>query len=228
MANESDPQSTASRSLRGNQVGLMAGVFLLLGLSIGYVIPASQPAASVFQGGIQPAERSPAGNAMGARMPGAAEIRHMADQQAAPLLAQLKSDPANIALLTRVGAIYHISQQFGEAASYYDKALQVDPRNVPIRTRLASSLFRGGDVDGAIAQLNVALSYDPKDANALYDLGVIRLEGKGDGRGAVAVWQELLKANPNLSRDRKAAVLEQIAHVRSAMGNEYRMEKAAR
>ena len=152
----------------------------------------------------------------------------MADQQAAPLLAQLKNDPANIALLTQIGAIYHISQQFGEAASYYDKALKVDPRNVPIRTRLASSLFRAGDADGAIAQLNVALSYNPKDANALYDLGVIRFEGKGDSTGAVAAWQQLLKSNPNLSKDRKAAVLQRIAQVRSSMSNEYGTERAAR
>lgn len=228
MATESGPQSATSRSLRGSQVGLMAGVFLLLGLSIGYVIPASQPVASASQAEIQPAPRSPAGSTAGARMPTAEEIRHMADQQAAPLLAQLKNDPANIAVLTQVGAIYHISQQFREAASYYDQALKVDPRNVPIRTRLASSLFRAGDADGAIAQLNVALSYSPKDANALYDLGVIRFEGKGDSRGAVAAWQQLLKSNPNLSKDRKAAVLQRIAHVRAATGQEYETEKAAR
>lgn len=218
MANQAIPQSGGSGWLRSRQVGMMAAVFLLVGMTIGYLIPASQQAPSAAEASAQPAGLAPAPVSMGStRMPTLDELRHMADQQAAPLLMQLKNDPVNITLLTQVGAIYHISHQFKEAAGYYDRALRIDPRNVPIRTRLASSLFRGGDADGAIAQLTQALSYDPTDANALFDLGVIRLQAKGDARGAVAAWQQLLKSNPQLSADRRTAVLKQIAEVRSSM-----------
>jgi cytochrome c-type biogenesis protein CcmH/NrfG len=61
-------------------------------------------------------------------------------------------------------------------------------------------------VDGAISQLQQALHYDPKDANALFNLGMIKWQGKQDGKGALAAWQELLKSNPQLSADRKATV----------------------
>jgi cytochrome c-type biogenesis protein CcmH/NrfG len=164
---------------------------------------------------------------MGAkRMPTLAEMKQMADRQAAPLLEKLRSDPNNSALLVQVGAIYHTSHQFQEAAVYYGRAVAADPRNVANRTKLASSLYRGGDVDGAISQLNQALSYDPKDANSLFDLGMIRLQGKQDGKGALAAWQQLLKSNPQLSPERKATVQKLMADVLTTLADQHRIEGA--
>jgi len=51
-----------------------------------------------------------------------------------------------------------------------------------------------------LAQLQQSLTYEPKDANALFNLGMIRWKGKNDPAGAVAAWQELLKTNPKLGR----------------------------
>jgi len=164
--------------------------------------------------------QSPHGGAMGGRLPSLDEMKQMADSKAAPLLAKLKSDPNNTVLLDQVGAIYHSTHQFKQAASYYDKAVQVDPKNISLRIKLAISLYRSGDVDGAIAQLNRALSIDPKDANALFDLGMIKLQGKQDSKGALAAWQQLLKTNPQLSPDRKATVQKLMASVQSAAGDQ--------
>jgi len=169
-------------------------------------------------------DAAPATHAAGAAASGPAhtprQMKEMADRQAAPLLEKLKSDPNNVALLTQVGAIYHVAQQFTEAASWYGRALQIEPRNVALRTRLASSLYRNGDVDGALAQLDQGLHYEPNDANSLFDLGLIKLNGKGDSKGALAAWQKLLKTNPQLSTDRKDVVQKQIAGVLTMMGDQ--------
>jgi len=74
--------------------------------------------------------------------------------------------------------------QFKEAASYYGKSVQADPKNWACAPCWRHSLFRQRP-DGALAQLNQALTYDPKDANALFDLGMIRLQGKKDPK---ALW----------------------------------------
>ena len=166
------------------------------------------------------------GGATGREMPGPGHMQQMADKQAAPLLEKLKSDPNNSALLSQVGAIYHTTHQFKQAADYYEKALQADPKNVAIRTKLASSLFRMGDADGAIAQLNQALSYDAKDANALFDLGIVKLNGKQDGKGALAAWQRLLKSNPQLSAERKATVQKLMAAVMTTLSDQNGIEGA--
>lgn len=154
-------------------------------------------------------------------------MKQMAEKQAEPLLSKLKADPNDTALLLQAGAIYHGNHQFKEAAVYYGKALQNDPGSNAIRTKLVSSLYRSGDVDGAIAQLNQGLANDPTDPDSLFNLGMIRLQAKGDGKGAVAAWQQLLKSNPNLSLERKAEVQRLMADVMTTLGEQHRPRGAA-
>jgi cytochrome c-type biogenesis protein CcmH/NrfG len=193
----------------------MAVISLVVGLAIGYLFRGSQSPAPPAQpvAAAQPA--APAG-AMGgppAQMPTLDQMRQMADKKAAPLLEKLKTDPTNTDLLTQTANIYLSTHQFKEAASYFDKVLQLDPKNVPIRTQMASCLFYSNDVDGAISQLQQSLQYSPKDANALFNLGMIKWQGKKDSQGALAAWQQLLKSNPGLSPERKATVQKIMADV---------------
>ena len=228
MTNEPATAATSSESSPWTRVYLKAAICLVVGLAVGYLLRGSRSSASSVLPAASVAKSSVRAGAMGAReMPGGAgHMQQMANKQAAPLLERLKSDPNNSALLIQVGSIYHTTHQFKQAAEYYDKALRVDPKNVAIRTKLASSLFRMGDADGAIAQLNQALSYDPKDANALFDLGVVKLNGKQDGKGALAAWQRLLKSNPQLSADRKATVQKLMAAVMTTLSDQNGIEGA--
>lgn len=217
---------TAPAFLKATQVYAMAIACLVIGLAIGYLMRSSQLAAQ------QPAQiavhsarpAAPAVTNPHSR-PSLEQMRQMSDKQAAPLLEKLKSNPNDSALLLQVGAIYHTSHRFKEAAGYYQRALDTDPKNVAIRTKLASSLYRNGDIDGAIAQLNQALKYEPKDANALFDLGMIKLQGQSDGKGALAAWRRLLKTNPDLSPDRKATVLKLMADVMTMVSDQQGIEK---
>ena len=191
-----------------SQVYAMAVVCLLVGLALGYLFrgsasrgaqPSQAPVALPASAGAQP------------QMPSLEDMKRMADKQAEPLLAKLKTDPKNSELLNQIGTLYKATHQFKEAAGYYQKALDSDPKNVAARTDLASCLFYEGDADGALQQLQKSLSYDPKDANSLFNLGIIRLQAKNDPNGAVAAWQQLLKLNPTLAEDKKAAVEKLIA-----------------
>jgi len=183
------------------QTYIMAAVCLLIGVLVGYLIrgsakPASQPVPAAGMQQQQPAGAPPAG--MGQqRMPTLEEMKHMADKQAEPLLAQLKTDPKNVQLLYKIALTYKAAHQFTEAITYFEKALQIDPSNVPIRTEMASCIYYNGDVEGALAQLNKSLSYDPKHAGTLMNIGIIKWKGKNDVNGAVAAWQTLLKLNPD-------------------------------
>jgi cytochrome c-type biogenesis protein CcmH/NrfG len=59
--------------------------------------------------------------------------------------------------------------------------------------------------------LEGSLKIDPKDANSLFNLGMIRSQGKNDNQGAVTAWRLLLKSNPNLDDKKKAQVEKLIA-----------------
>ena len=198
-----------------SQVYAMAVICLLAGLGIGYLMRSSQLAAPQTHAAVTaPHGAMPAGHSL-------EEWKRISDQKAAPLLAKLQASPNDTSLLVQVAALYHTTHRFAEAADYYGRAVNTDPKNVALRTKLAASLYRNGNIDAAIAQLNTALSDDPKNANALYDLGMIKLQGKGDSRGAIAAWQRLLKTNPDLAPDRKAVVMKVIASAMQNMGDQH-------
>ena len=139
------------------------------------------------------------------------QMKQLADMQAQPLQEKLKKEPKNADLLAQIGHIYQSTHQFKDAAGYYERSLEINPKNVDIRNEAASCLYYNGDVDGALQQLDQSLKNDPKNANALFNLGMIRWRGKNDTKGAVTAWQRLLKANPNLEDEKKAQVQKLIA-----------------
>jgi len=195
----------------------MAVICLALGGVIGYLFRGSasrpvQASAAISQ----PAAAGAAASEMGMpqQMPSLDDMKRMADKQAEPLLQKLKNDPNNSSLLNQLGMLYKMTHQFKQAEDYYGKAVKADPKNVAARTDLASCLYYEGDVNGALRELQESLQYDPKDASTLFNLGLIRWQGKQDSRGAVTAWQQLLKSNPKLADDKKAAVEKLIAQAK--------------
>jgi cytochrome c-type biogenesis protein CcmH/NrfG len=216
MATHSGPTSSdAPAGLPANQVYGIAAICLLLGLFTGYFFLGKHAAPTV-------APAHAAGNiaksgppSMGAHPKLTLEqMKQMADLQASTLIEKSKGEPKNADLPIQIARIYQASHQFKEAASYFEKALKIDPKNVSARTEMASSLYYSGDVDGAVSQLNQSLKFNPKDANSLFNLGMIKYQGKKDPAGAIAAWQQLLKTNPNL--DRKPIVEQMIAEAKAS------------
>ena len=184
----------------------MASLCLLLGLAIGYLLRGSEShtAAAPVDHQTAPAGMHP--------MPSLEQMKAMAGKQVEPLLAQLQKDPRNKDLLLRVAYFYKSAHQFNEASAYFDQAIAIDPKNISARTEKAACLYYAGNVDGALAELDQALKLNPKDANSLFNLGVVRWKGKQDAAGAIAAWQQLLKTNPN--HEKKAIVERMIAEAR--------------
>lgn len=207
MLSQSTSIPSPEPPVRASHVAWIAAVCLILGLATGFLLRRSQGSApqpeSVAGRASLPASAGPAHSA---QPPTLDEMRHMADERAAPILEKLKTDPGNVALLAQAGSIYHASHQFSEAAAWYRKAVERDPQNVAMRIHLATSLYRSGDADGAMAQLNEALKLEPTNPDALFNLGLIRLQAKRDSPGARACWSKLLKTNPNLTTAQKNQV----------------------
>lgn len=213
MTNAAAAPDAPGANWQTKQVYVMAVVCLIVGLAIGYFFRGSQSPAPPRSASLQPTGAAGAPSRMSGR-PSLEQMKHMADKKAEPLLAKLKDDPNNSTLLIQVAEIYKQTHQFKDAADYYGRSLKVDPKNAGAHSDLASVLYYSGDVDGALAQLQEALNYDPKNPAALFNLGMIKWQGKQDGKGALAAWQQLLKSNPQLSAERKATVQRLMADVR--------------
>ena len=201
-------QPEKSRALwKPMQAYLLAAVCLIVGLPVGYLLrgSSSQPGVTAPAQAAAPEMPSAAPAGMSSSAPSGAphgiptmdEMKHMADKKAEPLLAKLKADPNNPTLLNQIGIVYRSAHQFKQAQEYFEKSLQIDPKNADVRTDMAACMFYEGDTDGALAQLEKALTYNPKHPGALMNIGLIRWQSKNDVTGAVASWQKLLKLNPD-------------------------------
>jgi len=186
----------------------LAATCLGLGVLFGYLVRGSAGSSAPVAAEAKQAE-VPVGMPKGHPTPTLEQMKQLADKKVAQLVTELKKNGKDKKALTQAGYVYKSAHQFQDAANYFGRALEVDPKDVTIRTEMASCLYYSGDVDRAIAQLQRSLKYAPRDANLLFNLGMIRWKGKNDAAGAVAAWQESLRTNPNL--DQKPIVEQMIA-----------------
>lgn len=217
MANQISESELTGSGWSATQVYGLAAICLALGLALGYLFRGSQTQANAVSAPSQAMTQAQGG--MPQQMPTLDQMKHMADKQAEPLLAQLKNDPNNADVLKKVARIYEATHQFKEASDYFAKALAVNPKDVVTRTEMASCLYYNGDVDGALGQLQQALKDDPKDANSLFNLGMIRWKGKNDTAGALQAWDQLLRSNPQLESNKKAQVEKVMAEAKQGLAN---------
>lgn len=146
-----------------------------------------------------------------AQTPSPAELKSMADSEAAPLLQKLNSDPKNPEILTSIGNLYYDAHQYPVAVDFYGRALQSRPSDAAVRTDMATAYWYMGNTDAAIAEFNKALAFAPNNPNTLFNLGLVKWQGKHDSAGAISDWKKLLAANPNYeSKDKVQQMLNEV------------------
>jgi cytochrome c-type biogenesis protein CcmH/NrfG len=138
-------------------------------------------------------------------------LQGIAGSKAAPLLEQLKKTPKDPQLLAKIGYVYYATHQFKQAAGFYERSLAARD-NVAVRTELGRAYYYAAEPEAAMREFEHIAAVDPGNANALYNLGMIRWKDQSDAPGAIAAWQQLLKTNPN--HPQRAAVEQLIASAR--------------
>jgi len=78
-----------------------------------------------------------------------------------------------------------------------------------VRTDMGTAYWYTGNPDQAIAEFNRALKYNATHPGTLFNMGVVKWQGKMDPAGAVQAWEQLLQTNPNYQQ--KQQVLDLIA-----------------
>jgi cytochrome c-type biogenesis protein CcmH/NrfG len=191
------------------QAFILAVICLALGVILGVFVRRSQVAVStpVAAGNARLSTDSMAG----ARQVTPDQLKRMADMQAQPLLAQLRSTPNDPELLSKLGHIYYVTQDFKEASTYFKRSVDIRDDAI-VRTQLGLAYYYSGDPDHALAEFDRVLKSDPDNANAMFNVGMIKWQSKSDADGAVAVWQQILKKYPN--HPRRAEVEQLIARAK--------------
>jgi cytochrome c-type biogenesis protein CcmH/NrfG len=191
----------------------MAIICLIVGTAAGYLVRGSQPVPAPSNSPIAQAQApNDAMHAGATEQPTPEQMKAMADQQAAPLLAKLKQNPADQQTLSQAGNLYYDAQQFETAIGYYQKVLALDPKNAGVRTDMGTAYLYMNDADRAIQEFQTALKDNPKHAQAMFNLGMAQWRGKGDVAAAVATWDKLLKTVPDFPE--RANVEQMIAQAK--------------
>ncbi len=181
---------------------LIAVACLVLGLAVGYVIFGGQrPAEPV----VTPTpQEQPAAT-------GGPKAGPIDEQQVQALRNILAHDPRNVQANTQLGNLLFDAGRYADAVGPYQQAFALDSRNVNLSTDLGTALWYAGKPDEAIAQFNKSLAIDPTHPQTLFNLGIVKRDGKQDAAGAVQAWERLLATNPTyVDRDKVQQLLEQV------------------
>ncbi|MBZ5556265.1 MAG: tetratricopeptide repeat protein [Acidobacteriia bacterium] len=108
----------------------------------------------------------------------------------------LARDPKNAQAALKAGNLLYDAQRYVEAIGFYQQAFALMPNDVNLSTDLGTALWYVGRADEALAQYEKSLAINATHAQTLFNVGIVRSDGKHDYRGAAAAWDTLLKTNP--------------------------------
>jgi tetratricopeptide (TPR) repeat protein len=108
----------------------------------------------------------------------------------------LARDPRNVRAAVQAGNLLYDGQRYVEAIAFYQQAFALNPVDINVSTDLGTALWYSGRADEALTQYDLSLKLDPKHAQTLFNVGIVRSDGKRDYVGAVAAWELLLQSNP--------------------------------
>ena len=205
-----DTNSSSLKQWTNQRALILMAICMMAGIAGGWALRGSH-AATAESAKVASAPPAAPVNASSNAQPSPAQLKAMADNQAAPQILKLKSDPKNSDLLTSIGNLYYDAQQYPVAVDYYGRVLQIKPSDAAVRTDMATAYWYMGNSDAAIAEFNKALKNAPTNPNTLFNLGVVKWQGKRDSAGAIADWKKLLASNPNYeAKDKVQRMLSEV------------------
>ena len=108
----------------------------------------------------------------------------------------LARDPKNVAAAVGAGNLLYDAQRYLEAIGYYQQAFAGNPSDINVSTDLGTALWYAGRPDEALAQYDKSLALNAAHAQTLFNVGIVRSDGKHDAVGAIEAFEKLLATNP--------------------------------
>jgi tetratricopeptide (TPR) repeat protein len=125
----------------------------------------------------------------------------------------LTRDPKNLQAAVNAANLLYDGHRYVEAIPFYEQAFALNSADINVSTDLGTALWYAGRPDEALAQYERSLKISPTHAQTLFNVGVVRADGKHDYPGAVAAWESLLASSP--AYPNAAAVRDLLADARA-------------
>jgi tetratricopeptide (TPR) repeat protein len=109
----------------------------------------------------------------------------------------LARDPKNLQTAVNAGNLLYDAHRYVEAIPFYQQAFALKESDINVSTDLGTALWYAGRADEALAQYERSLKISPTHAQTLFNVGIVRADGKQDYAGAAAAWETLLATTPD-------------------------------
>jgi superkiller protein 3 len=107
-------------------------------------------------------------------------------------------------VLFRLAQLERESGQLDDAIAHLRLAVRHEPGNAEARLELGRALYDKGDIPAAISETQKILEINPKQVDALYNMGAI-YANLGDAPKARSYWTAAVAAAPNTESGSKAS-----------------------
>jgi Flp pilus assembly protein TadD len=146
---------------------------------------------------VQAGHAAPAAVATTAVSPQAGAVAVVDESELRAYREILARDPKNVAAAVKAGNLLYDGQRYVEAIGFYQQAFALNPTDINVSTDLGTALWYSGRADEALAQYQRSLAINATHAQTLFNVGIVRADGKQDYAGAAAAWETLLQTNPD-------------------------------
>lgn len=116
----------------------------------------------------------------------------------------LQKKPEHPPILFRMAQLSTEMGKTADAISYLQRMLKVDGGNTEARLELGRLLYETGDVQGAMRETTKILQRDPKQVDALYNLGAI-YANLNQPAVARTFWNRAVASSPSSDSGKRAA-----------------------
>ena len=119
------------------------------------------------------------------------------------LALELEKKPGHAPILLRMAQLERDKGKLDDAASHLREAVKTEPSSQEAHLELGRLLYERNDVSGAISETEKVLTLNPKQVDALYNLGAI-YANLGNVERARSYWSRAIAADPAADSSRKA------------------------
>jgi tetratricopeptide (TPR) repeat protein len=113
------------------------------------------------------------------------------------LESRLTSNPNNFELWTALGNMYYDTDQPEKAIKAYRRSLELHTGNANLLTDLGVMYRRIGQPHKAIEYFDRAMAMDPKHEPSRLNKGIVLVYDLHEPKKAIAVWEDLLRIDPD-------------------------------
>ena len=119
------------------------------------------------------------------------------------LATELEKKPGHAPILLRMAQLERDKGKLEDAAGHLREAVNTEPASQEAHLELGRLLYERNDVSGAISETEKVLTINPKQVDALYNLGAI-YANLGNVERARSYWSRAVEVDPAADSSRKA------------------------